>query len=186
MGDLVYTCFSSLDGCTEDAGGTPEWAEPSDEVLAHLNELERPVRTYLYGRGMYEAMRVWDTDVLEPDAADVWRDFVAMWRAADKVVYSSTLATVDMARATLEPVFDPDAVRRRKEESPGDLSVGGASLAGAALRAGLVDELRIFTLPVLIAGRKRALPTDVAARLALVDVHPFTNGAVCSTYRVRD
>jgi dihydrofolate reductase len=185
MAKLVYTCFASLDGFVEDARGGPDWYAPDEEVWSYLNDLERPVGTYLYGRGMYEAMLYWETAQVDPGMPQAaQREFMQLWRRADKIVFSRTLESVEMSRSRLVRTFDPESVRRWKDDATADSSVGGAALAGEALRAGLVDELRIFTVPVLIGGRKRSLPADVARPLELREVRTFTSGVAFLRYAI--
>ena len=183
MARLIYTTFASLDGCVEDADGAIDWSAPDEEVLGFLNDLERPIGTYLYGRRMYEAMRCWETMPPDPSMSSGVRDFIQLWRGAEKIVYSKTLPVVETSRTRLERDFDPESVRRLKEATGADISVGGAALAGEALKAGLVDEVRIFTVPVLIAGHKRALATDRPTTLELVESRPFSSGVVLLRYR---
>jgi dihydrofolate reductase len=183
MARLVYSMLASLDGFVEDSSGRFEWAAPDAEVHAFVNELERPVGTYLYGRRMYETMRYWEDP---PDLAAQpphIRDYAALWQAADKVVYSRTLRSVSSARTRIEPEFDADAVRRLKAEVPGEVSVGGPELAAQAIAAGLVDDYHLFLVPVLVGGGKRALPDGVRADLELVDERGFANGTVYLRYR---
>jgi len=179
---LIYSAIASLDGYIEDKAGRFDWAEPDDEVHRFVNELERPVGTHLLGRRMYEVMVYWETLELA-DQPPFIRDFAELWRAADKVVYSTTLETVTSARTRLEREFDADAVRRLKGAAGRDLTVGGPGLAAQALRAGLVDELHLFVAPVVVGGGKRALPDDVRLELELVDEHRFRNGTVHLGYR---
>src|SRR6185437_14134708 len=129
--------------------------------------------TYLFGRRMYETMAVWET--LETDEP-VSRDFAELWRAADKIVYSTTLDAVSTSRTRLERSFDPDAVRQLKETAARDIGVGGATLAAQALAAGLVDEIQLYLTPVLVGGGTRALPDGVRRPLELRDEHRFRNG----------
>ena len=165
-GQLIYSAIGSLDGYVEDASGGFEWAAPDAEVHAFVNELERGVGTYLYGRGMYETMVVWETvDFGNPVA----REYASVWRAADKVVFSRTLPGVSSARTRLERSFDPSAIRELKAGAQQDLTVGGAGLAAEAIRAGLVDEYHYFAHPVLVGGGKSWLPTGVRVDLSLVD-----------------
>jgi dihydrofolate reductase len=178
---LIYSALASLDGYIEDESGGFEWAAPDAELHAFVNELERPIGTYLYGRRMYATMRVWET--MEP-ASPVSRDFAQLWRAADKVVYSRTLAAVDTARTRLEREFDADAVRELKATAERDLSVGGADLAAQAIAAGLVDELHLYLLPVVVGGGKRALPQRAHLQLELIDERRFRSGAVFLHYRL--
>jgi dihydrofolate reductase len=185
MAKLVYTCFASLDGFVEDARGGPDWYAPDEEVWNYLNDLERPIGTYLYGRGMYEAMLYWETAQVDPGMPQAaQREFIQLWQKADKIVFSRTLESVAMSKSRLVRAFDPESVRRLKTDASADASVGGATLAGEALRAGLVDELRIFTVPMLIGGRTRSLPTDFASTLELREVKTFTSGVVFLSYTI--
>jgi dihydrofolate reductase len=184
MGKLIYSAIVSLDGYVEDADGGFGWAAPDEEVHAFVNELERPVGTYLYGRRMYETMRYWETAHALPDLAPVARDFAEIWQSADKIVFSRSLAAASSAKTRIERAFDPELVRRLKATSGRDLTVGGAELAGRAIRAGLVDELQLITVPVLVGGGKRALPDDVQVDLELTDVRRFGSGTVHLGYRV--
>jgi len=185
MAKLIYSMLASLDGYVEDLSGNFDWAAPDAEVHAFVNELERSVGTYLYGRRMYETMRFWeDPPELESAPAHI-QEYAAIWQAADKVVYSRTLQEVSSARTRIEREFDADAVRRLKAEAAGDVSVGGPGLAGEAIAAGLVDEYHLFFVPVLVGGGKRVLPDDVRADLDLVDEQRFGNGTVYLRYRTQ-
>jgi dihydrofolate reductase len=185
MAKLISSAIGSLDGYVEDASGQFEWAAPDEEVHAFVNELERPIGTYLYGRRMYETMVFWET--FDPDGDDpaVARDFAAIWQAAEKVVYSRTLEAVSSARTRIERELDPSAIERMKESAGADLGIGGAELAGQAIAAGLVDELHLLLVPVLVGGGKRALPNDVRVQLELLDERRFESGAVFLRYRTR-
>ncbi len=184
MGKLIYSAIASLDGFIEDASGSFEWAAPDEEVHAFVNDLERPVGTYLYGRRMYETMRYWETADTLPEQSPIEQDFTQVWKAADKIVFSRTLASVSTARTRIEPEFDRDLVRRLKEASEHDLTVGGAELGGHAIRAGLVDELHLLAVPALVGGGKPALPRDVRLDLDLIDTRRFTGGVVYCSYRI--
>jgi dihydrofolate reductase len=181
---LIYSALASLDGYVEDGHGNFEWAAPDEEVHAFVNELERPVGTYLYGRRMYETMVYWETDDPDGERPPVGQDYAELWRAADKIVYSRTLGTASTARTRIEHDFDPAAVRRLKDSSARDLSIGGARLAGQAMAAGLVDECHLFLNPVVVGAGKRALPDGVRAGLELVDEHRFDSGVVHLHYLV--
>ena len=175
MAKLVYSAIASLDGYVADEDGRFDWATPDEEVHAFVNELERPIGTYLYGRRLYEVMAAWEAvDAEQP----VLQDYADLWRAADKVVYSRTLETVTTARTRLEREFDAEAVRRLKASAARDLGVGGPALAAQALAAGLVDELHLFLVPHLVGGGKRALPAGVRLPLALLDQRRFASGVV--------
>jgi dihydrofolate reductase len=178
---LVYSAIASLDGFVADADGGFAWAAPDPELHAFVNELERPVGTYLYGRRMYEVMSAWET--MDDDAPEM-RDFAQIWRAADKVVYSRTLAEPATARTRLEREFDPEAVLQLKAEAGTDISVGGPELAGEALRAGLVDELHLFVTPVVVGAGTHWLPGDLRIGLELLAEHRFAGGVVHLHYGV--
>jgi dihydrofolate reductase len=181
MAKLIYSAITSLDGYVADEDGNFDWAAPDEEVHAFVNDVERPIGTYLYGRRMYEAMFVWETMT---DERPVMRDFAEIWRAADKVVYSTTLEGVSSARTRIEREFDPEAVRQLKASAERNLTVGGAELAGVAMAAGVVDELQLFLNPVVVGGGHRALPDGVRAGLELLDERRFGNGVVYVRYRV--
>ena len=185
MAKLIYSPIASLDGYVEDEQGTFDWAAPDDEVHAFVNDLERSVGTHLYGRRMYETMVFWETVSTGPGQSAVTRDFAGIWRAAEKIVYSRTLETASSARTRIERDFEPNAIRRLVEASEADLTVGGAELAGEAIRAGLVDECQLLLAPIIVGGGKRALPDDVLARLELLDERRFRSGVVHLHYRVR-
>lgn len=181
MARLIYSALASLDGYVEDQRGAFEWAAPDEEVHAFVNDLERPIGTYLYGRRMYDTMVYWETTGSD-DQPSVARDFAEIWRAAEKIVYSRTLESPSSARTRIERDFDPDAITRLKESSARDLTIGGATLAGQAIAAGLVDECHLFLSPVLVGGGKRALPDDVKVRLELLDERRFRSGVVHLRY----
>jgi dihydrofolate reductase len=181
---LVYSAITSLDGYVADEEGSFDWAAPDEEVHTFVNDLERPVGTYLYGRRMYEVMIAWETaDNLDDEPVTL--DFAEIWRGAEKVVYSRTLETVSSARTRIERDFDPEAVRRMKASAGRDISVGGPDLAAQAFRAGLVDECHLFVTPIVVGGGKRSLPDEVRLRLELLDVRRFGNGVVHLHYRAR-
>ena len=184
MARLIYSAIASLDGYTADEAGNFDWAAPDAELHAFVNDLERDVGTHLYGRRMYETMAVWETmDVsAEPE---VMRDYAGIWRAADKVVYSRTLAAPSTPRTRIERAFDPEAVRRMKRTAGRDISVGGPSLAAHALRAGIVDEIQLFLVPAVVGGGTRALPNGLRADLELLDERRFAGGAVYLRYQSR-
>ena len=183
MARLIYAALASLDGYTADRDGAFDWAAPDEEVHAFVNDLERGIGTYLYGRRMYETMRVWETmDVADEPPA--MRDYADVWRAADKVVYSSALDAPTTSRTHLVREFDPEEVRTLKARATADLGIGGPTLAASAIRAGLVDEIHLILSPVIVGGGTRALPDDVRLELELVDERRFSGGAVHLHYRV--
>jgi len=181
MGKLIYLTLASLDGYVADQDGKFDWAEPDEEVHAFVNDLARPVGTYLYGREMYEVMIVWETLDLA-DQPPFIQDFAEIWRAADKIVFSRTLESVSSARTLLEREFDPDEIRLLKEQAEHDLAVAGPGLAAGAIKAGLVDEYQLFLAPVIVGGGKQALPGDVRLDLELLDERRFDSGMVYVHY----
>ena len=183
MTKLIYSAITSADGYVEDATGSFDWAAPDEELLCFVNDLERPVRTYLYGRRMYETMLYWETAHTVPGQPASVREFTSMWQAADKIVFSKTLESVSSARTRIEPTFDPGMVRHLKSATRHDLTVGGADLAGQAITAGLVDELQLLLVPVIVGGGKRALANGVRSDLELLDTQRFASGAVYLRYR---
>ena len=183
MGKLIYSTITSLDGYVADKDGNFDWAAPDEEVHTFVNDLERPIGTYLYGRRMYEVMRYWETAHALTDQPSFMQDFAKIWRAADKIVYSKTLETASSARTRIERAFDPDAIRQMKASAERDISVGGPDLAAQAFGAGLVDECHLFLAPIVIGGGKRALPEGVRVVLELLDERRFGNGMVYLHYR---
>jgi dihydrofolate reductase len=186
MSKLIYTAIGSLDGYVEDASGRFDWAMPGEEVFAFVNDLERPIGTSLYGRRMYETMVYWETAGSADDDSEVERDFASLWRAAEKIVFSKTLASVTSARTRIEPNFSPDLIRQLKQDRDADLTISGAELAAQAFSAGLVDEIHLFFVPVIVGGGKRALPADVVARLRLISTRGFAGGVVYAHYALDD
>jgi dihydrofolate reductase len=184
MAILIYSAITSLDGYVADTKGNFDWAAPDEEVHAFVNDLERPIGTYLYGRRMYETMVYWESADALADEPDVFRDFTAIWQAADKIVYSRTLEAVSSTRTRIERAFDPQAVRQMKAQAGQDISVGGPDLAAQAINAGLVDELQLFLTPVVVGGGNPSLPTNVRLHLELLDEHRFGNGVVYLRYRM--
>jgi len=184
MAKLISSAIMSLDGYIADEDGNFDWAEPPEEVHAFVNDLERPVGTYLYGRRMYETMVYWETAHTLADQP-VEQDFTEIWQAAEKIVYSKTLETVSSARTRIERVFDPDVIRVMKASAERDISVGGPDLATQAFRAGLVDECHLFVAPIVVGGGKSALPKNVRVKLELLDECSFGNGMVYLRYRTR-
>jgi dihydrofolate reductase len=185
MANLIYSAITSLDGYVADEDGSFDWAAPDEEVHSFVNDLERPVGTYLYGRRMYEVMVYWETAHTLADQPLVMQDFAEIWQAADKIVYSKTLETVTSARTRIERDFDPEAIRQLKAREVRDVSVGGSDLAAQAITAGLVDEYHLFVTPVVVGGGKQSLPDGVRLELDLLDERRFASGVVYLRYRTR-
>jgi dihydrofolate reductase len=185
MAKLIYSAIASLDGYVADEDGNFDWAVPDEEVHTFINNLARPVGTYLYGRRMYETMVGWETDPTLADQSPLMEDFAQIWRAADKIVYSKTLEAVSTTRTRIERDFDSEAVRRMKVLAARDLIVGGPELAAQAFEAGLVDECHLFIAPMVVGGGKRSLPDNVRLKLELLDERRFSSGMVYLYYRTR-
>ena len=185
MAKLIYSAIASLDGYIEDEWGKFDWAAPDEDVHAFVNELERPVGTYLLGRRMYETMVFWENP---PDLAKeppVFQEFAEIWQSADKIVYSKSLQRVTSAKTLIARKFDPEAVRDLKAATDADISVGGPALAAQAIDAGLVDEYQLFLVPIVVGGGKHFLPSGVRTNLELLDERRFRNGTVHLRYGVR-
>jgi dihydrofolate reductase len=182
MAKLIYSAVTSLDGYVADQEGNFDWAAPDEEVHTFVNDLERPIGTYLYGRRMYDVMVAWET-MPTAEQPPIVADFAELWRAADKVVYSKTLETPSSARTRIERDFEPGSVRQMTAEAGRDMSVGGPHLAAQAIKAGLVDEIHLFLTPVVVGGGTAALPDDVRMELELLDEHRFADGVVHLHYR---
>ena len=185
MARLIYSAIASADGYVEDADGGFGWAVPDEELFRFVNELEGPVGTYLYGRRMYQTMVPWETAGQASGQPSWVQDFTRLWQAADKIVFSATLASVSSARTRIERTFSPDVIRQLKRAADRDMSVGGADLAGQALIAGLVDELQLLLVPAIVGGGKPALPAGARLDLELLDTRRFASGAVYLRYRPR-
>jgi dihydrofolate reductase len=182
MAKLIYSSIASLDGYVADDDGNFDWAAPDEEVHRFVNDLERPVGTYLFGRRMYETMVYWETPDLT-DQPPYIRDFAEIWQTADKVVYSTTFEMVSSARTRIERDFDPAAIQQMKTSAKHDISVGGPHLAAQAIRAGLVDEFQLFLAPVLVGSGTRSLPDRARVSLELVDQRRFGSGFTYLGYR---
>lgn len=185
MGKLIYAANTSLDGFLEDENGLFDWSVPDKEVHAFWNEHERHIGTALYGRRMYETMRVWEEDDWLTDEPAVVRDYAQIWRGTDKIVYSTSLSDVSTARTRMERRFEPETVQQLKETSDSDISIGGPGIAAEAFRYGLVDECVLVLHPVLVGGGKPALPRGIRLNLELVDHRQFDNGVIYVRHAVR-
>jgi dihydrofolate reductase len=185
VAQLIYSAITSLDGYVADADGSFDWAEPDEEVHSFVNDLQRPVGTYLYGRRLYQTMVYWETAHTLADQPSYIKDFTEIWQAADKVVYSKTLKTVSSARTRIERDFDPEAIRRMKMSTERDITVGGADLAAQAITARLVDEYHLFVAPIVVGGGTPFLPDNVRVELDLRDERRFAKGVVYLHYRAK-
>ena len=185
MAKLIYSAITSLDGFVADEDGNFDWAAPDEEVHTFVNDLERPVGTYLFGRRMYEVMSYWETVKASADVPPFEQDFASLWKVADKIVYSKTLEAVSSARTRVERDFDPVAVRQMKAQARRDINVGGPNLASQAFKAGLIDECYLIVVPIVVGGGKHALPSNGRVKLELLDERRFDNGMVHVRYRAK-
>ncbi|MGY1618447.1 dihydrofolate reductase family protein [Geodermatophilus sp. SYSU D00691] len=183
MAKLIYSMITSLDGYAEAAEGDLGKGAEDPEVHTFIGDVFRHIGTFLYGRRMYETMVFWETVHEEPDVPPHILEYSRDWRAAEKVVYSTTLESVSSERTRIERTFDPEAVRRLKEESAHDLSIDGPTLAAQAIAAGLVDEYHLFTTTSVVGGGKRFFPDGVRLDLELVEQRAFATGLIYAHYR---
>jgi dihydrofolate reductase len=184
MAKLIYSAISSLDGYVADAEGKFDWSAPDEAVHKFVNDLERPIGTYLYGRRMYEVMRYWETAPTTEGEPSAELEYAKIWQAADKLVYSRSLEDVSTARTRIEREFDLHTIQQLKAAAARDISIGGPTLAAQALKLGLVDECHLFLSPIVVGGGTQALPDNVRLKLELLDERRFGNGVVHLHYRV--
>jgi dihydrofolate reductase len=185
MANLIYVVNLSLDGYSEDKDGKFDWTDPDGEAFRFITDIVRTMHTHLYGRRMYEAMMLWETDPNLAAQSPLTRDFAETWQAANKIVYSKTLETVSTRKTQLERTFDPEAIRQLKEAAEQDILIGGPELAAHAFRAGLIDECHLFLIPIIVGGGKSALPDNVQLELKLLEERPFSNGTVFLRYQAK-
>jgi dihydrofolate reductase len=186
MAKLICSAITSLDGYVADADGRFDWAVPDEEVHTFINDLQRSVGTYLYGRRMYKVMVGWETAHTVAGQPPFMADFAEMWQAADKIVYSKTLEAVSTARTRIERDFDPEAIQQVKASAGADITVGGPDLAAQAIKARLVDECRLFLTPIVVGGGKQLFPNNVRVNLELLSERRFGNGMVYLRYRTKN
>ena len=183
MGKLIFIANMSLDGYTTDKDGDFNWTEPNDVVFKFITDLIRPMHTHIYGRRMYETMMVWESDPRFAEESALMRDFAEVWQAADKIVYSRTLEKTSTRKTQLEHLFDPEAIQLLKATSDHDIHIGGPEIAGHAFRAGLIDEIHLFVIPIIVGAGKSALPDDMKIRLELLEERRFPNDTVYLRYQ---
>jgi len=184
MAHLIYSAILSLDGYIEDADGNFDWAMPDEEVHKFINDLERDVGTYLYGRRMYEMMTIWETDPEFAAESPLTQDFAKIWQAAEKIVYSETLESASTRKTKIERNFDPESIQQLKKTAGQNIAIGGSGLAAHVFRAGLIDELHLFLTPIIVGGGKKSIPLNIRLELELMDERRFGNGTLFLRYRV--
>jgi dihydrofolate reductase len=185
LGKLIYSAIASLDGYVADESGNFDWAEPDEEVHSFVNDLERQIGTYLYGRRLYEVMVAWESADTVAGQPAYMKDFAEIWKGADKIVYSRTLESASTSSTRIERDFQPDAVRQMKSQARQDLLIGGPELAANAIKAGIVDEYHLFVVPVIVGGGKHWIANGGRVNLDLLDERRFANGTVYLRYRTR-
>lgn len=185
MAHLIYITNASLDGYIEDKHGKFNWTDPNEELFVFITNLIQDAGIYLYGRRLYESMKVWETDPNLAADSPITRDFAEIWQAANKIVYSGTLQAASTRKTRIERNFDPETIRRLKETVEQDILIGGAELAAQAFLSGLIDECQLFLHPIIVGGGKPALPGGARLDLELLEERSFSNGTVFLRYRTR-
>jgi dihydrofolate reductase len=184
MAKLIYSTSMSLDSYAADETGNFDWTAPDEEVFTLINERERRIGTYLFGRRTYETMAVWET-LDTAGLPSVVADYASIWREVEKIVFSSALEAPVSEKTRIEREFDPEAVRAMKRDATRDLSVGGPTLAAQAIASGLVDAINIFVDPIIVGGGLRALLPGLRVGLELLEERRFSNGFVYLRYLTR-
>ena len=188
MGKLIYLISTSLDGYVADKNGKFDWSMPSEESHAFVNDTLRNVGTILMGRNLYETMKVWDEIPTEGTGGPMdgpspaMNDYAKIWKAAKKIVYSTTLSEVTTADTTLERSFDPSAIQKLVAESDKDFDIGGPHLAAEAIKANIIDEYHQIIVPIMIGCGNYWLPKDVKSQFKVADLRKFENGFVHLQY----
>jgi dihydrofolate reductase len=183
MSRLIYSMNVSLDGFVETPDHSLEWASMDDELHAWWNDQERRAAALLYGRRVYEVMAAyWPTAEADPAATPVMLEFARIWNPKPKIVFSTTLGSVDPTSRLVHGDVG-EILAGLKDEFDGELSVAGPTLAAAFIQRGLVDEFRPVVHPVVLGRGTRFLPKlRRPMGLRLVDAHPFESGAVALSY----
>lgn len=189
MGKLIYSITTSLDGYVADKNGDFHWARPTEEVHMFVNDHLRSTGTFLFGRKMYETMKAWDDIPTEGTGGPMdgpspaMNDFAKIWRAAKKIIYSTSLSDLTIANATIEQEFDAEAVKKMVAASDKNFGIGGPHLAAQAIKADIIDEYHQFVAPLILGEGNFWLPGGNHNRLELVDTRKFDNGTVHLHYR---
>ena len=183
MGKLIYLLNTTLDGFVETPDHSLDWTVIDDELHSFFNEQERTTAASFYGRRMWETMSYWPTAESDPEATPVMKEYGRLWVETPKIVFSSTLKSVEgNARLASDDIHTELA--KAREEFSGDLAVSGPTLASAFVRAGLVDEYRLVIHPVVIGQGTPFFPRDLEQPLKLrqVDSKRFGSGALYLAY----
>jgi dihydrofolate reductase len=183
MRKLIYSMGVSLDGFIAGPGGEIDWSAPDEELHRFHNERVREIGVHLCGRRLYEEMLFWETADQNPAAAEHELEFARIWKRLPKVVFSTTLETVE-GNARLARDGVAEEVTRLKEQPGDDLAVGGAGLASTCIELGLVDEFGLFVYPVVLGGGTPYFPTlEARIELELVETRTFGSRVVHVSYQ---
>lgn len=176
----------SLDGYIVGPDGSFTWSAPDEEVFRLATDEVRNVGVHLLGRRLYETMRYWETADQDASLTDLEREFAALWTSLTKVVFSTTLTSVERGYRLADRGLAEEVARWRAEPGEGDIAVGGAALAADAAALGLLEEYRLRVHPVLVGGGTPFFPrAGRHEELALVDSRAFSSGVMALRYRVR-
>lgn len=181
MGRLIYSMGVSLDGFIAGPDGEIDWTAPDEELHRFHNRQAQELGAHLCGRRLYEVMVYWETADRNPSAAEYELEFARIWQALPKVVFSTTLKEVE-GNARLASDISEE-VSRLKEDSDKDLAIGGAGLAAAAMKLGLIDEFRLFVSPVVLGSGTPYFPSlEERIRLELIETRTFGSRVAYARY----
>lgn len=182
MPKLIYSMTSTLDGFIAGPRGEIDWSGPDTELFGFHTERVAGLGVQLLGRRLYETMLVWETFDQRESATELELEFARIWKALPKIVYSRTLQSVE-GNARLARDVDADEIVRLKEQPGKDLEVGGATLASALARLGLIDEYQMFVSPVVLGGGTRYLENmQQRTQLELLETRTFSSRVVYLRY----
>jgi len=183
MRNLIYSMTVSLDGFIAGPDGDIDWSAPDEELHRFHNQRVREDGAHLYGRRLYEVMTYWETVDESSDVPEHVLEFARIWKATPKIVFSKTLEKVE-GNARLVTDDAVEEVARLKAEPGKDLGVGGAGLASTLMKAGLIDEYRLFVSPIVLGAGTPYFPAlDERINLELVETRTFASRVVYLRYR---
>ncbi|HCM26893.1 MAG TPA: deaminase [Treponema sp.] len=185
MGKIIYTVLTSADGYFEDAAGNFDWARPDEDVHRYINNSERMSSLLLFGRKMYEVMKIWEDFPDLQNMPDYIIEYAGIWKIAKKVVYSSSLKTVETADTILKRAIDKNELEEMILSENGNIGIGGAELASQVLALKLVDEIHLYTFPVIIGSGKKWINAGEKTELEEYECREFENGVVLTKYKVK-
>ncbi len=186
MGQLTYSMMASLDGYVCDENGMFDWGQIDAEVHDFANREMAQSSLEIYGRRMYEIMVYWESVEVNTDTPDEEQAFAQLWQAADKIVASSTLGEVPSGKTRLIKNLSIDNVADLRRETSGRISISGPTVAAPFLTAGLVDEISVYTIPVLVGGGTPMFAPGVKLDLERTEFRTFGNGVTFTRFRPRE